>query len=165
MRHGMPTERRIEAAMIEHAYAHDLPLVATNEAFFADASMYEAHDALICVAEKSFVSVHDRRRLTPEHRFKSAAEMVKLFADLPEAVANTLVVAQRCAFKVDERKPILPRSPKTGDRTEEEALRELARAGLEARLAHSVYKPDTDEAARVHAAKALSRTARSMNWT
>ncbi|TAK98705.1 MAG: DNA polymerase III subunit alpha [Rhodospirillaceae bacterium] len=153
MRHGMPVETRIEAAMIDLAYAHDLPLVATNEAFFADASMYEAHDALICVAEKSFVSVHDRRRLTPEHRFKSAAEMVKLFADLPEAIANTLVVAQRCAFKVDERKPILPRSPKTGDRTEEGALRELARAGLEGRLAHSVYKPDMDEAAREHAAK------------
>ena len=135
MRHGLAVENRIEPAMIELAYAHDVPLVATNEAFFADAGMFEAHDALICIAEKSFVSLPDRRRLTPEHRFKSAEEMVELFADIPEAVQNTLVVAQRCAFKVDERKPILPRSPKTGNRTEEEALRQLATDGLTARLA------------------------------
>ncbi len=135
MRHGLAMENRIEPAMIDLAYAHDVPLVATNEAFFADAGMFEAHDALICIAEKSFVSLPDRRRLTPEHRFKSAEEMVDLFADIPEAVQNTLVVAQRCAFKVDERKPILPRSPKTGDRTEEEALRQLASDGLTARLA------------------------------
>ncbi len=134
MRHGVPAEQRIEQSMIDFAYAHDLPLVATNEAFFADAKMFEAHDALICMAEKSFVSVAERRRLTPQHRFKNADEMVKLFADLPEAVANTLVIARRCAFKVDERKPILPRSPKTGDRTEEQALRELAGDGLAARL-------------------------------
>ena len=127
MRHGLKAEERIENALIDIAYAYDIPLVATNECFFADEGMYAAHDALICIAEKSFVSMHNRRRLTREHRFKSAAEMVTLFADLPEAIANTLVIAQRCAFKVDERKPILPRSPKTGDRTEEEALRELAR--------------------------------------
>jgi DNA polymerase-3 subunit alpha len=153
MRHGVPAEQRIEAQTIEMAYAHDLPLVATNEAFFADEKMFEAHDALMCIAQKSFVSVADRIRLTPEHRFKSADEMVELFADLPEAIANTLVIAQRCAFKVPEVKPILPRSPKTGDRTEEEALRELARVGLENRLAYNVYTADMDAEAREHVAK------------
>ena len=153
MRHGMPAEDRIEAALLSLADKYALPLVATNEAFFANEGMFSAHDALICIAEKSFVSVHDRRRLTPQHRFKSADEMQKVFADIPEALANTLVIAQRCAFLVEERKPILPRSPKTGDRTEPEALRELARDGLEKRLSGYVYKPSMTEPERAHAAK------------
>ncbi|MBX7198907.1 MAG: DNA polymerase III subunit alpha [Rhodospirillaceae bacterium] len=153
MRHGLRAEERIENALIDIAYAYDIPLVATNECFFADEGMYAAHDALICIAEKSFVSMHNRRRLTPEHRFKSAAEMETLFADLPEALTNTAVIAKRCAFKVNERKPILPRSPKTGDRTEEQALRELASAGLEARLEAQIFKPEMTADEKAHAAK------------
>ena len=153
MRHGVAVEDRIEPALLDMAYARDIPIVATNECFFADESMFTAHDALICLAEKSFVSVSNRRRLTPEHRFKSAAEMTQLFADLPEAINNTLVIAQRCAFKVDERKPILPRSPKTGIRTEEEALRELASAGLQGRLLTHVYKPGMSAEEQTAAAK------------
>ena len=151
-RHGVRNEERIEAPLIEMAYAYDIPLVATNECFFADEGMYSAHDALICIAAKSFVSVNSRRRLTPNHRFKSAEEMVKLFADLPEAITNTIVIAQRCAFKVEERKPILPRSPKTGSRTEEEALRHLAREGLDRRL-EKIYAAEASEADRAHVAK------------
>ena len=139
MRHGLQAEERIESALIDLAFGRDIPLVATNECFFSDAGMYTAHDALICIAEKSFVSMSNRRRLTPHHRFKSAQEMAELFADIPEAVRNTLVIAQRCAFKVDERDPILPKSPKTGDRTEDEALRELATAGLDDRLRRFVF--------------------------
>jgi DNA polymerase-3 subunit alpha len=153
MRHGLKAEERIEPALVEMAYAHDIPLVATNECFFADEGMFTAHDALICLAEKSFVSVQKRRRLTPDHRFKSAEEMAALFADLPEAISNTLVIARRCAFKVDERKPILPKSPNTGDRTEEEALRETAREGLERRLIAHVYRPDMTEDERAHISK------------
>ncbi len=153
MRHGIKAEERIEPALIEMAYAHNIPMVATNECFFADEGMFTAHDALICLAEKSFVSIQNRRRLTPHHRFKTAEEMVKLFADIPEAVHNTLVIAKRCAFKVNERKPILPRSPKTGDRTEEEALRELASAGLEGRLLTHVYKDGMSEDEKSAAAK------------
>ncbi|MCB1683987.1 MAG: PHP domain-containing protein, partial [Pseudomonadales bacterium] len=153
MRHGVRAEERIEGGLIDLAYALDIPLVATNDCFFADKEMYQAHDALICIAEKSFVSVHNRRRLTPDHRFKSAEEMVRLFADLPEAINNTLVIAQRCAFKVEQRKPILPRSPKTGDRTEDEALRALAHEGLDRRLETQVFKPDMTADEREKVAK------------
>jgi len=153
MRHGVKAEERIEAGLLDLAYALNIPLVATNECFFADEGMYQAHDALICMAEKSFVSIHNRRRLTPNHRFKSAEEMVALFADIPEAIQNTLVIAQRCAFKVEERKPILPRSPKTGARTEDEALRDLAREGLKVRLENQIYTAEMDEAAREAVAK------------
>jgi DNA polymerase-3 subunit alpha len=98
MRHGVAAEDAIEEALVEMAFRHGLPLVATNDCFFPDPSFYEAHDALLCIAEGTVVGQRDRRRLTPAYCFKSAAEMRTLFADLPEACDNTLVVARRCAF-------------------------------------------------------------------
>ncbi len=139
MRHGQLDEEQIEPALIEMAYAHNIPLVATNEVFFADRGMYEAHDALMCIAAGATVSRSDRRRVTAEHYFKSPEEMCELFADLPEAVANTLVIAQRCAYMPDTRAPILPPYPKLEGRGEEEVLREMAAAGLEERLESQVY--------------------------
>jgi DNA polymerase-3 subunit alpha len=152
MRHGQDAESRIEADLIDLAYRHDLPLVATNEAFFTAAEMYEAHDALICIADGTTVARDDRRRLTPEHWFKSAEEMRMLFADLPEAIENTIVVARRCAFMPERRKEILPTYPELDGRSEEEALREVAAAGLEQRLEDYVYAQDMDAAAREAAA-------------
>jgi DNA polymerase III subunit alpha len=153
MRHGLAAEARIEERLIDLAYAHDLPLVATNEAFFADRAMFAAHDALLCIAGGTYVGEESRRRLTPEHYFKSAAEMRALFADLPEAVDNTLVVAQRCAFMPTIRQPILPAFPVAAGRTEPEELRLRAAEGLERRLEAQVYKPEMDSAARAQAAK------------
>ncbi|MEI8394589.1 MAG: DNA polymerase III subunit alpha [Rhodospirillaceae bacterium] len=129
-------EDRIEPAVIELAYEFDLPLVATNDCFFSDAAMFEAHDALLCIAESRYVAETERRRVTVDHRFKSAAEMRALFADLPEAVDNTLVIAQRCSYLLKPIKPILPPFPDAvaSGRGEAEELRLRARAGLEARL-------------------------------
>jgi DNA polymerase-3 subunit alpha len=139
MRHGLESEARSEGALIDLAYARGLPLVATNECFFADAEMYEAHDALLCIAEGRVLADQDRRRATPEHRFKSPAEMRALFADLPEAVENTLAIARRCAFMPKPVKPILPPWPDAGAAGEPEALRKQAEEGLERRLETQVY--------------------------
>ncbi|WP_404378886.1 DNA polymerase III subunit alpha [Caenispirillum salinarum] len=152
-RHGMPREDQSEPGFIDLAYKLDLPLVATNECFFPDRDMYEAHDALICMAEKSFLSHTDRRRLTPEHYFKSPEEMRDLFKDLPEAIENTLVIAKRCAVMVEKRDPILPRAPQAGGRSEEEALREVAAEGLRARLDVHVYTDGMSEEDKEAAAK------------
>jgi DNA polymerase-3 subunit alpha len=145
MRHGLDDEKRIEPALVELADAMDLPLVATNECFFADDSMYEAHDALLCIAAGTYVSEENRRRVTPEHRFKSATEMRSLFADLPDAVDNTMAIARRCSFLLKTRKPLLPAFPTVAGRTEAEELRAQAVAGLEKRLTEQVFKPDMDE--------------------
>ena len=142
MRHGMPIEAQIEPALIELAYAYDLPLVATNEVFFSGPDMFEAHDALICIAEGAYVSEDDRRRLTREHGFKSAEEMRVLFADLPEALDNTLVIARRCAFMVDKINPILPPYDCGEGRSEEDELRDMAARGLETRLENQVLGDD-----------------------
>ncbi len=153
MRHGMEDEARIESSFIDLAYRCDLPLVATNEVFFPDAAMYGAHDALLCIAEGRYLNEEDRRRLTPEHRFKSATEMRDLFIDLPEATDNTLVVAQRCAWFPQPRDPILPSFPCPDGQSEEETLRKLAEAGLETRLETHVLSPDLDTHTREHEAK------------
>ena len=137
-RHGMDAERRAEPGLLDLAYALDLPLAATNDAQFADRGMYEAHDILLGIAEGAHVEDTNRRRLTPEHYFKSAEEMRQVFSDLPEAVDNTLAIARRCAYMPEVRKPILPTYTKLGDRTEAQALRDLAEAGM-ARLRKENY--------------------------
>ncbi|MGD0026524.1 MAG: DNA polymerase III subunit alpha, partial [Xanthobacteraceae bacterium] len=140
-RHGMPAERAAEPALIELAYARGIPLVATNEPFFAMREDYEAHDALLCIADGKFIADGERRQLTPEHRFKSRAEMAALFADLPEALAASVEIAQRCAFRPRTQAPILPRfsagrgEAETDEAQEAQQLRRAAQSGLAARLA------------------------------
>jgi len=134
-RHGMDEERAAEAGLIDLAYELELPLVGTNEPYFAKADDFAAHDALICIAESEVVANDDRRRLTPEHYFKSQAEMVSLFADLPEAVENTVEIARRCAWYPKSIDPILPKFTSGEDaRDEAEELCVQARAGLADRL-------------------------------
>lgn len=125
-------EAASEAGLISLAYDLGLPLVATNDVYFPKATMFEAHDALLCIAEGAYVDQQaPRRRLTPQHYFKTEAEMAALFADLPEALENTVEIARRCAFAAKKRAPILPRFAED----EVEELRRQAREGLAARLA------------------------------
>ena len=107
-RHGIDKERRVESGLIDLAYAKGLPLVATNEPYFAANDDYEAHDALLCIAGGRLIAETDREQLTPDHRFKTRAEMAVLFADIPEALASTVEIAERCSFRPMTRKPILP---------------------------------------------------------
>ncbi len=129
---GLPEAEAVtEPAFLDLAYDLDLPLVATNDVYFPNEGMYEAHDALICIADGAYVDQSQpRRRLTSQHYFKSQSEMATLFADLPEAIENTVEIAQRCAFKAYKRDPILPKF--ADDEVEE--LRRQANEGLKARL-------------------------------
>jgi DNA polymerase-3 subunit alpha len=148
-RHGSADERMAEAPLVELAYARGIALVATNAPVFATRDDYEAHDALICIAQGRLVADTDRRQLTPEHRFKTRAEMAALFADLPEALASTVEIAQRCAFRPRTRAPILPRfSVGEGGAAVDEAveLRNRAEAGLKLRIAlHGIATGHTVE--------------------
>lgn len=139
MRHGQEEEQKTEEEFLRLAYDHNVPLVATNEAFFATPDMFEAHDALLCVAEGRYISEEDRRRVTPEHYFKSSEEMEKLFEDLPEAIENTRVIATRCAHMPVPHKPLLPNFPCEGERSEAEELKAQALQGLGERLENQVY--------------------------
>ncbi|WP_188236968.1 DNA polymerase III subunit alpha [Sphingopyxis sp. LK2115] len=133
-RRGDSTEQAAENALIDMAYARALPIVATNPAHFVEPQFHAAHDAMLCIAQSAYVDSADRRSSNPEAWLKPAEAMEDAFSDLPEAIHNTLVIAQRCAFMAPKRKPILPSL--AGDREGEAAqLKADAHAGLDARLA------------------------------
>ncbi len=139
-RHNTPAEVTAEPGLIALAYEMELPLVATNEAYFSVASDYAAHDALLCISQGAVVIEEDRRRLTPEHYFKTPQEMAALFADIPEAIENTIEIARRCSHRPVRIDPILPKFATDGEQSEAELLRQNAVAGLKERLAkHGVY--------------------------
>ena len=149
-RHGLPQERAVEPVLLELAYDAHLPIVAANEPYFAAPDDFEAHDALLCIAAGSYVTVDQRRRLSPDHYFKSAAEMRELFADLPEAIETTIEIARRCSYRPKERAPILPqfltatRSSEAQGDIEATELRRQSEAGLTARLAREGMAPGYD---------------------
>src|SRR6186713_1352775 len=151
-RHGIDKERRVESGLIDIAYAKGLPLVATNEPYFAATDDYEAHDALLCIAGGKLIAETDREQLTPDHRFKTRAEMAVLFADIPEALASTVEIAERCAFRPMTRKPILPfftvGAAASSDAAAVEAaeLKRQAEEGLANRLrVHGLSQGTTEE--------------------
>src|SRR5438270_109224 len=151
-RHGIDKERRVEAGLIDLAYSRGLPLVATNEPYFASADDYEAHDALLCIAGGRLIAETDRVQLTPDHRFKTRAEMAVLFADIPEALASTVEIAERCSFRPMTRKPILPfftvGAAASSDAAAVEAaeLKRQAEEGLANRLrVHGLSQGTTEE--------------------
>ena len=123
-------EDAAETGLIDLAYARHLPLVGTNPAAYADPSFHAAHDAMLCIANSAYVESAERVTSSPDSWLKDSAAMSELFADLPEALANTVVIAQRCAVAAPKRRPILPRLGED----EDEELRRDARAGLDARL-------------------------------
>jgi DNA polymerase III subunit alpha len=147
-RHGTEAEQETEESFLDYAYEMDLPIVATNEVFFPTREMYEAHDALICIAAGCHVSATERRRLTPEHYFKSAREMKAVFEDLPEAIQNTVVIAQRCAFMVESISPLLPPFDCGDGRSEVDELRAQSVAGLDIRLNDHVFNDGMSDTER-----------------
>lgn len=141
-RHGRKDQQIRETGLIDIAYESNIPLVATNEAYFEKRDDYKAHDALICVAQGAYVSEADRRHLTTEHYMKSQAEMAAQFADLPEALENTIEIAKRCSYRPTTHAPILPNFLSEEEDLDEEgrlkaeadALVDLAKQGLKNRL-------------------------------
>ena len=133
-RHTPDEAAKTEDALLNFAYTHELPLVATNDPYFLDPDMHKAHDVLLAMNEGSYVLEKDRRQLSLQHYFKSSEEMISLFKDLPEAIENTLKIAERCAYRVPKHDPILPNFG-DGTDSEDEILVQQARAGLEKRLA------------------------------
>ena len=152
-RQGLKIQDELESTFLDLAYKYDIPLVATNQVFFPKRKMYEAHDALLCIAGGNYVEQTDRRKETPEHYLKSTDEMVKLFNDLPEAIDNTVVIAQRCAFKVPTIDPILPKFTIGEGMSEADSLRKVTSEGLEERLIAHVYGDEKDEEKRKEIAK------------
>ena len=122
-RHGVANERLVEEQKLEFAFKHNIPLVATNNCHFISKNLYDAHDILLCIAQSTTVSDASRKRLTNQHYFKSSSEMIELFADLPEAIENTVNIAKRCSFMPQTLAPILPKFVSAEAENEEADLR------------------------------------------
>jgi len=143
-RHGTDLEARAEPALIEAAYDRGIALVATNEPFFESEDDFESHDALLAIASGTVLAQTERRRLTPEHRFKTRSEMLERFADLEEATRSTVEIARRVSFRPRTREPILPVFTRAGGAVDEK--RELEREatdGLEKRISSMGLAPGT----------------------
>ena len=130
---GNSNYRLNENSILNLANDHHVPLVATNDVYFEGPEYYEAHDALMCIEKKLYVSQLDRNKLSSEHYFKSQEEMSELFIDLPEAINNTLEIAQRCSHRPNTKMPILPVFDKDLDK-EKMLLNKLSCDGLTKRL-------------------------------
>ena len=138
-RHGLSREMAAEPHLLEMAYDRNIPIVATNDCYFAKPEMAAAHEVLLCISQSVTLAEDDRRRETEHHYLKSAAEMALVFEDLPEAIENTITIAKRCAFKVPSKAPILPAFPVPEGMTEEDYLREVTLSGLKKRLETSAF--------------------------
>ncbi len=144
-RMGTTDEKIIEDALCTLAFDLNIPLVATNEVYFATPVMHGAHDILLCISQSVTASVADRKRAPTSSFFKSPTQMAAIFADLPEAIANTWIIAQRCHFMPEVQQPILPPFESPSGRTEIAELKYQAEEGLDRRLQKQVFKEEQDE--------------------
>ena len=136
---GLETELKTEESFIDIAYENNIPLVATNEVFFLDDEMYEAHDALVCISAGEYVANENRRRFSINNRLKTEEEMVELFSDLPEALDNTVRIAKMCNYLSKKVDPLLPIFECPDGRTQDEFITEEAYRGLNERLEKAGY--------------------------
>ena len=134
-RHNNSEENKLEKKFIDLAYKYKLPLVATNNNFFLTEDLFEAQDILSCIGEGRYFSETNRKKLTPEHYFKSSEEMIKLFSDIPEAIANTVNIAKKCHIMASPRQPTLPKFQTENNLSEAEQLSIESRNGLKERFA------------------------------
>ncbi len=141
-RHGEYQEKNFENHMLNVSKSLHLPLIATQEIFYIDKEMYEAHDALICIGEKNFIDDKSRLRYSNQHYLKSQKELEKLYSDIPEALENNYNFHLRFNFKPKKTKPILPSIASEESGSPEDELYELAKKGLVNRLENFIFKED-----------------------
>ena len=130
---GDPVQIQTEKSILKLSYENEVPLVATNEVCFENPDYYNAHEVLLCIDRKEYLSQVNRQKFPKETYFKSSDEMHHIFSDLPEALSNTLVIAQRCSSRPKPKEPTLPNFS-TKDKSENDILIEDANRGLQKRL-------------------------------
>ena len=133
-RHGMRREKVSEPLLLQAAEDFNLPIVATNDCYFSSPKKYNSHQILTCIDKGLTISSPDRRLLTKEHYLKDSNAMLLLFKDIPEAIENTLIIAQRCSISVKTHKPILPKFPGLNNINENDYLLQISLEGLEKRF-------------------------------
>ena len=118
----------------------NIPLIASQEVYYLKQDMYEAHDALKCIGEKSFVDDKNRFKLSDQHFLKDSNELATLFSDIPEALENNYNFHLRFNFKPKKSKPILPSLSNKKNLSPEEELSIQAKSGLTNRIKNFISK-------------------------
>ena len=139
-RHNENDEKNFENFLLNNSNTLDVPLIATQDVFYLNEEMYEAHDALRCIGEKSFVDDKNRLKLSNQHFLKNDAELRKLYSDIPEALENNYNFHLEFNFKPKKSKPILPSIANSNSDTPENELLKQANIGLNNRLKNFIIK-------------------------
>ena len=129
-RHGDLNEKEFEKFNLSKSLTLEIPIIATNEVYYIDKTMHEAHDALICIKDKTYINEKNRLRLSDQHYLKNNSEMSELFADLPEALENNYNFPYRCSFRPLFSKPILPNISSEKGGNADEILKKESFEGL-----------------------------------
>ena len=129
-RHGDLNEISFEKFNLSQSQKLEIPIIATNEVYYLEKDMHEAHDALICIKEKTYITEKNRVRFSNQHYLKNNSEMKELFGDLPEALENNYNFSLRCNFRPSFSKPILPNISSDKDGNADEILRKDSLKGL-----------------------------------
>ena len=139
-RHSENEETNFENFILNCSKSLDIPLIATQEVFYINKEMYEAHDALRCIGEKSFIEDKNRFKLSNQHFLKANSDILELYSDIPEALENNFNFHLRFNFKPKKSKPILPSIVHSENNTAEEELIKQAKDGLSKRLKNFIIK-------------------------
>ena len=143
MDHGVDGQRRANTELIKFSKDFGLPVVATNDCHYLRKEDASPHDVLMCIGTGK--SVHDTHRMRYEQEefyVKTPEEMYRVFAEVPEACTNTLLIAERCDLHLPFDKPLLPRYQTPDGVALDAYLEQVARQGLEERLAHDPSRGD-----------------------
>tara|TARA_B100001057_G_scaffold437147_1_gene468747 strand:- start:89 stop:3508 length:3420 start_codon:yes stop_codon:yes gene_type:complete len=129
-RHKDLNEEGFEKFNLNHSKKLEIPIIATNEVFYLTQNMHEAHDALICIGNKTYVNEKNRIKYSSEHYLKNNQEMLNLFSDLPEALENNYNFPYRCSFRPLFSKPILPNISSSNDGNASDIIKKNSLEGL-----------------------------------
>tara|TARA_X000001036_G_scaffold348277_1_gene328592 strand:+ start:1119 stop:4538 length:3420 start_codon:yes stop_codon:yes gene_type:complete len=139
-RHGEDEEKNFENYLLKYSKTFKIPLIATQEVFYLNEDMYEAHDALTCIGEKKFIDDKSRFKYSNQHFLKKDENLTKLYSDIPEALENNYNFHLRFNFKPKKSKPILPSIANEQSNSPEEELMKQARDGLANRINNFILK-------------------------
>ncbi len=139
-RHNDIGEKNIENIYLDLSNKFQVPLIASQEIFYISQDMHEAHDALMCIGEKTYVDDINRKKYTNEHYIKTSEELKKLYSDIPEALENNYNFPYLFNFKLNKSEPNLPSLKITNNRSEQEELEFQSKIGLKNRLEKFIFK-------------------------
>ena len=144
-RHNENNEKNFENHLLNISKSTQIPLIATQEVFYLDKDMYEAHDALTCIGKKNFVDDENRFKFSNQHFLKNHEELEKLYSDIPEALENNYNFHLRFNFKPNKSKPILPSITNDNLNSPKEELTKQAQEGLENRMKNFILKKNSSK--------------------